>query len=59
MKAANNAEVANGCRPLAHDELIDLLSNKFLWHGFPVNLALLWQILVIDWRNWIPESDFQ
>jgi hypothetical protein len=23
------------------------------------NLALLWQILAIDWRNWIPESDFQ
>jgi len=22
-------------------------------------LALLWQILAIDWRNWIPESDFQ
>jgi hypothetical protein len=24
-----------------------------------VHLALLWQILAIDWRNWIPESDFQ
>ena len=23
------------------------------------HLALLWQILAIDWRNWIPESDFQ
>ena len=23
------------------------------------DLALLWQILTIDWRNWIPESDFQ
>jgi len=22
-------------------------------------LALLWQNLAIDWRNWIPESDFQ
>jgi hypothetical protein len=22
-------------------------------------LALLWQILAIDRRNWIPESDFQ
>jgi hypothetical protein len=26
--------------------------------GF-VRLALLWQNLAIDWRNWIPESDFQ
>src|SRR6266481_8805050 len=24
-----------------------------------IELALLWQILAIDWRNWIPESDFQ
>jgi hypothetical protein len=24
-----------------------------------VSLALLWQISTIDWRNWIPESDFQ
>jgi hypothetical protein len=24
-----------------------------------VSLALLWQNLAIDWRNWIPESDFQ
>jgi hypothetical protein len=24
-----------------------------------VMLALLWQILAIDLRNWIPESDFQ
>jgi ATP-dependent Lon protease len=23
------------------------------------SLALLWQILAIDRRNWIPESDFQ
>jgi hypothetical protein len=23
------------------------------------DLALLWQILAIDRRNWIPESDFQ
>jgi hypothetical protein len=23
------------------------------------DLALLWQNLAIDWRNWIPESDFQ
>ena len=22
-------------------------------------LALLWQNLAIDWRNWIPESGFQ
>jgi hypothetical protein len=22
-------------------------------------LALLWQIIAIDRRNWIPESDFQ
>jgi hypothetical protein len=22
------------------------------------HLALLWQNLAIDWRNWIPESDF-
>jgi maleylpyruvate isomerase len=25
----------------------------------PAGLALLWQIFTIDWRNWIPESDFQ
>ena len=24
-----------------------------------LRLALLWQNLAIDWRNWIPESDFQ
>ena len=24
-----------------------------------IKLAPLWQILAIDWRNWIPESDFQ
>jgi hypothetical protein len=28
------------------------------WLSLPV-LALLWQILAIDRRNWIPESDFQ
>jgi hypothetical protein len=26
--------------------------------GFEI-LALLWHILAIDWRNWIPESGFQ
>ena len=24
-----------------------------------LSLALLWQIIAIDRRNWIPESDFQ
>jgi hypothetical protein len=28
-------------------------------HRHPGQLALLWQNLAIDWRNWIPESDFQ
>jgi hypothetical protein len=27
--------------------------------GAPGGLALLWQILAIDRRDWIPESDFQ
>jgi hypothetical protein len=32
------------------------------WRGgnhLAIRLALLWQILAIDCRNWIPESDFQ
>jgi hypothetical protein len=28
-------------------------------HQTEVWLALLWQNFAIDWRNWIPESDFQ
>jgi tRNA A37 threonylcarbamoyladenosine biosynthesis protein TsaE len=32
------------------------VGKTFLWRQV---LALLWQILAIDWRNWIPESDFQ
>ena len=31
---------------------------KLSWEGL-AKLALLWQILAIDWRNWIPESGFQ
>ncbi|MGB8435018.1 MAG: hypothetical protein WCE38_12215 [Burkholderiales bacterium] len=31
----------------------------FLGVMIGLGLALLWQILAIDWRNWIPESDFQ
>ena len=28
-------------------------------HQWIHGLTLLWQILAIDWRNWIHESDFQ
>jgi hypothetical protein len=35
---------------------LDVQNEERKWlHG----LTLLWQNLAIDWRNWIPESDFQ
>jgi predicted KAP-like P-loop ATPase len=39
--------------------VLDLLVGKLDDRAFLVELALLWQNLAIDWRNWIPESDFQ
>jgi hypothetical protein len=33
--------------------------HKLRGEALYLDLALLWQILAIDWRNWIPESDFQ
>lgn len=35
------------------------LTAKSVTVSHSESLALLWQILAIDWRNWIPESDFQ
>jgi Arm DNA-binding domain len=49
-----------GDKPLADidgDGIYNIV-DEAVHHGIP-GLALLWQILAIDWRNWIPESDFQ
>jgi hypothetical protein len=54
----------SGCLPvsaatrhivLLFDERVELPGLSLL----EAELALLWQILAIDRRNWIPESDFQ
>ena len=36
-----------------------IMGSSIRRFNYLVMLALLWQNLAIDWRNWIPESDFQ
>jgi hypothetical protein len=50
-------KVAAAALPAASNEAapsVTPIKTKLDWA-----LALLWQNLAIDWRNWIPESDFQ